>query len=714
MAAVSFSRVVERIRDINRPRHIEDSVALRASVALLTAYAIAVLAALDLMSAGSALAAAGTSLFASFLAYRWRRRNRGAVKIALTLGLLGVLALYVIQVRVSFLDTRQPLIMLLVGVLLLHCFDMPERKDLLFSILASVMLVAVTSTFAQASSFFGLMAPALAMTAFAFYLDGMSREGVNVDTLVRARAPRVIRAFVALFVGVAVVGGLVFTVIPRPRGAFYSGLQSEMNRAVRPLADFRGEQVNPFYARAGGAFPKVTGGSYFGAAPELDLNVRGTLSDRVIYLVKSTAPAYYRIAVFTKYDGRRWRQTNLDPAQEQVFEQGQAVRQRDAVFAGYPARNELTIFTVRREVSNAIPSPWRPSFVYLPFQQYWIDTAQVMRAPFVIPKDTVFTIESSHFVDTEDAIRQARARFGSLEPRGTSVSPVYLEVPKTIPERVRSLARRITRGMDDPWQKAEAIRAYLARHYRYDLSIPYFPPDRDAIDYFLFEQKAGFCEHFASAFVILARASGVPARLVTGYAEGEFNPLTGNYEIRESDGHAWAEVFLYGVGWVEVEPTPGFESPSSVRSRSQNEELVRTLRAYLQKTGIVESVKRFARAADAIAARVRTPLGIALAAACAALAIYLVALGLRALARARARGPVRDLLRVLARRGYRRKPSETMREFFARTPFDADARQFLSAYEAWAYGGRRADTDVALLASALAQRVKESARASRQ
>jgi transglutaminase-like putative cysteine protease len=680
-------------------------------VALLTAYAIAVLAALDLMSAGYALAAAGTSLFASYFAYQWRRRNRGLVKIALTLGLLGVLTLYVIQVRVSFLDTRHPLIMLLVGVILLHCFDMPERKDLLFSILAGVMLIAVASTFAQTSSFFGLMAPALTMTALALYLDGMSREGVIVDTIVRARAPHLIRAFVVLFIGIVIAGGLVFAIIPRPRGAFYSGLPREMNSTVRPLADFRGEQVNPYYARASGAFPKVSGGSYFGAVQELDLNVRGKLSDRVIYLVKSTAPAYYRIAVFTKYDGRRWRQANLDPTQEQVFEQGQAVRQRDAVFVGYPARNELTIFNVRREVSNAIPSPWRPLFVYLPFQQYWIDSAQVMRAPFVIPKDTVFTIESSHFVDVEDAIRQARARFGSLEPRGASVLPVYLEVPKTVPERVRSLARRITEGIDDPWQKAEAIRAYLVRHYRYDLSIPYFPLDHDAIDYFLFEQKAGFCEHFASAFVILARASGVPARLVTGYAEGEFNPLTGNYEIRESDGHAWAEVFLYGVGWVEVEPTPGFESPSSVRSRSQNEELVRTFLAYLQRTGIVESVKHLARAAGAVAARVRTPLSIALGATFAALAIYLVALGLRALARSRARRPVSDLLKALARRGYTRKPSETMREFFARTPFGADAELFLYVYEAWAYGGRRTDSDVALLASALAQRVQEGERA---
>ena len=65
----------------------------------------------------------------------------------------------------------------------------------------------------------------------------------------------------------------------------------------------------------------------------------------------------------------------------------------------------------------------------------------------------------------------------------------------------------------------------------------------------------GFCEHFSSAFVFLMRAAGVPARVVTGYQGGELNPVDGSFTVRQSDAHAWAEVFLRGRGWMRVDPT---------------------------------------------------------------------------------------------------------------------------------------------------------------
>jgi len=79
--------------------------------------------------------------------------------------------------------------------------------------------------------------------------------------------------------------------------------------------------------------------------------------------------------------------------------------------------------------------------------------------------------------------------------------------------------------------------------------------ERDSIDDFLFNTRRGFCEHFASAFTVLARAAGIPARVVTGYQGGEFNPLGGYLIVRQSDAHAWSEVWLDGKGWVRVDPT---------------------------------------------------------------------------------------------------------------------------------------------------------------
>jgi len=82
-------------------------------------------------------------------------------------------------------------------------------------------------------------------------------------------------------------------------------------------------------------------------------------------------------------------------------------------------------------------------------------------------------------------------------------------------------------------------------------------------DEFWFDRKAGFCEHIASSFVILMRAAGVPARIVTGYQGGERNPIDGYWTVRQSDAHAWAEVWIEGRGWVRVDPT-GAVSPGRI------------------------------------------------------------------------------------------------------------------------------------------------------
>jgi len=78
---------------------------------------------------------------------------------------------------------------------------------------------------------------------------------------------------------------------------------------------------------------------------------------------------------------------------------------------------------------------------------------------------------------------------------------------------------------------------------------------RNSVDEFLFDQKKGFCEHFSSAFAVLMRAAGIPARVVTGYVGGYRNPIGGYWQVRRSDAHAWAEVWLAGRGWVRVDPT---------------------------------------------------------------------------------------------------------------------------------------------------------------
>ena len=132
-----------------------------------------------------------------------------------------------------------------------------------------------------------------------------------------------------------------------------------------------------------------------------------------------------------------------------------------------------------------------------------------------------------------------------------------LENPKT-----KALAESWVNSKLSPTQKIQsALKMYRDEPFIYTLSPPRL--GFNSMDEFLFNSRKGFCEHYATSFVYLMRAAGVPARIVTGYQGGELNP-SGHYLIvRQSDAHAWAEVWLEGQGWVRVDPTAAV-SPSRV------------------------------------------------------------------------------------------------------------------------------------------------------
>ncbi len=130
----------------------------------------------------------------------------------------------------------------------------------------------------------------------------------------------------------------------------------------------------------------------------------------------------------------------------------------------------------------------------------------------------------------------------------------YLALPPTLPQRVRELALQLTRDQPNPYAKARALEAYL-RDIPYSRLAPSPPAGRDPVDHFLFEARQGHCYHYASAMAVLARAAGIPARLASGFSQGSYNPARGVYVVRDSDAHAWTEVYFPSYGWVEFEPT---------------------------------------------------------------------------------------------------------------------------------------------------------------
>ena len=182
-------------------------------------------------------------------------------------------------------------------------------------------------------------------------------------------------------------------------------------------------------------------------------------------------------------------------------------------------------------------------------------------AKTLVPQQKVtITVQTPPIISTDKL-----AAAGNKYP--APVTDRYLQLPSSLPGRVKELAIDITRGASTPYQKVMAIKNYLAG-YPYSLYIEAPPPDADGVDYFLFTQKSGYCTYFASAMTVMLRSAGVPARLVSGFLSSEYDPSAHNVIIRERNFHAWTEVYFPGYGWITFDATPNSSSlvPASPQS----------------------------------------------------------------------------------------------------------------------------------------------------
>ncbi|MEX8505572.1 transglutaminaseTgpA domain-containing protein [Leptothrix ochracea] len=149
---------------------------------------------------------------------------------------------------------------------------------------------------------------------------------------------------------------------------------------------------------------------------------------------------------------------------------------------------------------------------------------------------------------------------GGVIPTEATPFPIGdLDLPEGLHLRTRAWAQALRQSLSPDQSNPEQLAEKLLQHIRtagfsYSLS-PGESPESDPVDAFWLDHRQGFCEHFASTFVILMRAMGVPARIVTGYQGGLINPIDKVLEIRQSDAHAWAEYWSRGRGWIRVDPT---------------------------------------------------------------------------------------------------------------------------------------------------------------
>ena len=501
------------------------------------------------------------TVIAFAVSYRRRRERNFLIKAMLAFGALAVLAMFFRDVLSTLYDTRVPLARLFLWVQVIHAFDLPARKDIAYSLVSGLILVAVGAVLST-SLWYGVF-----VLAFLFLALGALTQINLSETRERASLGATRSRGLALgvvvpgFFAVVTVGLLIFSLLPQRQGMNLGMMPTSAFHDV--AANFSGGVQNPYYAPPPGGDPfagppqAISSDSYHGLNSYMDLRSRGRLSDEVVMKVRSEENVPYRGVVFDEYNGKGWEISTGDAAETLTSDTAPRFdisAARNAEPAQGPARDVAQVFHVEKDSPNIIFGAYKPETVFFPTSTIKMDPYYSLRAPYQIPEGSTYSVISRVPNATPHQLRSAGTNYPA------EIANEYTQLPPTGLDRTRALARELTEGTTNPYDAVMAMNKYLKETYTYDLSIPPQRKEMDAVEYFLFVQRRGYCEQFSSSLAVMARSLGIPARVATGYAPGEYDPFTGLYEVRASDAHAWVEIYFPGYGWSTFDPTPSFDS----------------------------------------------------------------------------------------------------------------------------------------------------------
>lgn len=257
-------------------------------------------------------------------------------------------------------------------------------------------------------------------------------------------------------------------------------------------------------------------------------------NDSVAFRVQFDTPLplpkkrYWRGPVLTQFDGRTW----SNP---------------------YPQRHAIHLSMNSQYQVSGTPSLYTVTLE--PHQQRWLFALDL---PAMIPPDSHLSDDYEIIANqpVRQLVRYSMRSFTDYRLAKDDIPDIlpYLQLPAESGIQARQLAQQLRQKVTDNAAFVQTVLNYIAEQPFYYTRQPPLLLN-DPVDAFLFNSRRGFCEHYASAFVFLMRAAGVPARVVTGYQGGEMNPQSDYFIVRQSDAHAWTEVWLRGEGWRRIDPT---------------------------------------------------------------------------------------------------------------------------------------------------------------
>jgi len=572
------------------PAEVEDSVLLRALVQGLVTVGIASVAVAAVGVAQTSLwnlAAIPLSGVGAWVSWQRRRKRNIAMKFAIALGMLIALAAFFSRIIQEPGDTRIILAELLIQLQVLHSFDLPRRKDLGYSMMIGLILLAVAATISQTFSFAPMLLLFLALAMPVLALDYQSRLGLTSVPWRQMRLGPTLRQFLVLM-GVTVALGLViFIFLPRLPG--YQIQNFPVSSTIDIDEGFDGQAIiNPGYindadgdgqgeegfGEGGSGTIEGRGAStgpgtvdntfYYGFNQTMNQNLRGTMTPQVVLRVRSQAPGFWRVLAFDRYTGQGWEISRNEEVQT-------LTRSRFANKTLLPIeptlnrdREVVQTYTVVNNLPNLIPALAQARELYFPTREVAIDREGSLRSPVGLEEGITYTVVSRVPFRDRTLLREAPTEYPA------EVRQHYLQVPEAIRDRVRQRTEELLSTsptpLTDPYEQALYLAQTLKQRYTIQPDLPFFTDDQDLVEAFLFITQGGYPDHFSTVLTVMLRSIGIPARLVAGFGEGQFNPFTGFYVVQNVDAYALTEVYFPQYGWFGFDPIPGHELlPPSLR-----------------------------------------------------------------------------------------------------------------------------------------------------
>jgi transglutaminase-like putative cysteine protease len=563
---------------------VENSVHLRVLVLLLVT--VGIIAKDIAVESQSSFWAVPLSIVGASWSYKCRNSRNVSVKFGIAIGMLIALGAFFGRLLGELNDTRLVLADLLIQLQVLHSFDMPRRKDLGYSIVIGFILLGVAATLSQTLAFAPVLLVFLGVALPTLIFDYRSRLGITnlKNKKEREKSEKIfsiLPSYFLLFSLILVIGLGIFAVLPRFPG--YQMRMFPVSSNIEVKGNFTGRSIiNPGYVRQGngkgngsngrgtgisenGEPGKVDSSFYYGFNSRMNQNLRGEMKPKVVMRVRSQIEGFWRVLAFDKYTGKGWEISRNEKVQ--TFKRSPWSYQ---IFIPRPhavgtTKEIVQTYSVISDMPNLVPAMSHPKEVYFPAPMIAVDTENGLRAPVSLGDGFTYTVVSEVPYRDRTLLGKADTEYPA------SIKKYYLDIPAEIAEKVRDRTEEILadynkhrvgkseKSLDSAYEKALYLAQYLKQNYKIPETLDEFPfleAKEDLVEAFLFKYKGGYRDHFSTALTVMLRSIGIPARLVAGFAPGQFNPFTGMYVVRNTDAYAMTEVYFPKYGWFSFDPIP--------------------------------------------------------------------------------------------------------------------------------------------------------------